>query len=83
MKIFPSTQEMTIAINENEHLCVTGDLNDYTFTYHIYSEGFETWIKQDLFLLNKYHSDSFEKIVKKIETQLLREGSQNESTRDL
>lgn len=78
MSLF-SKQETTIQINEAEQVLVVGDYNDFTFSYYIYSEAFETWREQDLSYLKKFCSDSYDKLIKKIEKQLLKDGSQNES----
>lgn len=67
-------KESTLAINQNEHICIYGDYNDFQFEYHIYSEAFEKWIKQDMGELKKF-DDSYQKLVAKIEKYLLKIGS--------
>lgn len=70
-RLFPGP-EIQVNINSSEHLTVVGTADDFDFEYFMYSEAFETWIKQDIGLLKKYYSVNYEKLEKLAYKEIMR-----------
>lgn len=73
--LFPNNKpQTTIDINEFEQVRISGDYDDFDFDLFIYSEAFESWIKQDMVFLKKFHASFYDALTNKIEKRLIKEG---------
>lgn len=77
--LFPGNKpQTTIDINEFEQVRVSGDYDNFDFDLFIYSEAFESWIKQDMIILQKFHKSFYDALTNKISKRLIKEGGYNE-----
>lgn len=70
--------QTTININEFEQVRISGDYDNFDFELFIYSEAFESWIKQDMVLLKKFHASFYSALTNKIEKRLIKQGVHSE-----
>lgn len=70
-RLFPGP-EVQVNVNSSEHIVVVGYAHDFDFSYFIYSEAFETWLKQDIKLLKVLYPLSYAKLEKLALKEIMR-----------
>lgn len=63
--------DYTLDINEAEMITIDGDVDNFTFELHLYSELLCKWIKQDMKTLEEKNYTAYMKMYRFVENYLI------------